>query len=108
MKNLLIVVIILMFLPGLTLAQEPYPNPYPYPIPNPFPSGEQHDHNTYTQPYKHDAYGPGIHSDNTGKPVEWETRDGQKSRGDVERNVFGPGIGMDEFGRPVKPSPLGQ
>lgn len=61
--------------------------------------------NTYTQPYKHDAYGPGVHSDSTGKPFEWKTREGQTSRSKIKPDAYGLGVGMDECGRPVKPSP---
>lgn len=65
--------------------------------------------NTYMQPYKPDAYGPGIHSDATGKPFQWKTQDGQTSHSSkVKPNAYGPGVGMDEYGRPVKPSPWGQ
>jgi hypothetical protein len=61
--------------------------------------------NIYMQPYEHNAYGPGIHSDSTGKPFEWKTQDGQKSRSKVKPDAYGLGVGMDEYGRPVKPSP---
>jgi hypothetical protein len=64
--------------------------------------------NIYIQPYKHNAYGLGVHSDSTGKPFEWKTQDGQKSQGKIKIDGFGLGVGMDEFGRPVKPSPLEQ
>ena len=113
MKKLLVVIIISIFLSGPVFAQDPYPNPYPNPypdpIPNPFPNPfPSHGHDTYTQPYKHDAYGPGVHSDSTGKPFEWKTQDGQKSQGKIKIDAYGLGVGMDEFGRPVKPSPWGK
>jgi hypothetical protein len=65
--------------------------------------------NIYMQPYKHNAYGLGIHSDATGKPFEWKTQNGQTSHSNkVKPDAYGPGVGMDEYGRPVKPSPWGQ
>ena len=60
-------------------------------------------------PMEHDAYGPGIHSDATGRPFKFKTFDGQDvGIFDVKPNAYGPGIGMDEFGRPVHPEPLNQ
>jgi hypothetical protein len=54
-------------------------------------------------PYRIDAYGPGIHSDATGRPFHWETEDGQTIRLEkVKPDVYGPGVGMDEYGRPVR------
>lgn len=65
--------------------------------------------NIYMQPYKHNAYGIGVHSDSTGRPFEWETQDGQTGHSnEVKPDAYGPGVGMDEYGRPVKPSPWGQ
>jgi hypothetical protein len=65
--------------------------------------------NIYMQTYKHNAYGPGVHSDTTGKPFEWKTHDGQTSHSNkVKPDGYGLGVGMDEYGRPVKPSPWGQ
>jgi hypothetical protein len=59
---------------------------------------------TFTQPYKHNAYGQGIHSDSTGKPFQWETQDRQITTFEkVRPNGYGDGIGMDIYGRPVKP-----
>ena len=61
---------------------------------------------TYTRPYKHDAYGHGVNSDSTGRPFEYKTQDGQNVRSNkVKPDAYGLGVGMDEFGRPVKPSP---
>ena len=103
MKQLLIVVIILMFLTGSTLAQDRF---------NTNQRNQQQgfghswdNKNIYMQPYKHNAYGLGVHSDATGKPFEWKTQDGQKSRSKVKPDAYGLGVGMDEYGRPVKPSP---
>ena len=60
--------------------------------------------NTYMTPYKKDAYGPDVHSDDTGKPFEWETQDGESSNSKkVKRDGYGLGVGMDEYGKPVKP-----
>ena len=62
---------------------------------------------TYIQPFKKDAYGPGINSDATGRPFEWQTEDGRTDPLlDVKPNAYGPGIGADQYGRPVKPVPF--
>jgi hypothetical protein len=59
------------------------------------------------EPYQEDAYGPGVHSDATGRPFQWETEDGQTvpPGSDVEPDTYGPGVGTDEYGRPVRPEP---
>lgn len=58
-------------------------------------------------PYKKDAYGPGLWSDGTGRPFQWQTNDGQTVPfGDVKPDAYGPGIGADQYGRPVTPTPL--
>lgn len=58
-------------------------------------------------PMKHNAYGPGIHSDATGRPFKFETFDGKDVQiFKAKPNAYGPGIGMDEFGRPVRAKPL--
>ena len=119
MKQLLIVAIILMVLYGSALAQD-------Y---NSSDTNQRYQHrsdtsqrdqqqgfahfwnneSTYMQPYKHDAYAPGVHSDATGKPFEWKIQDGQNSHSNrIESDAYGLGVGMDEYGRPVKPSPWGQ
>ena len=108
MKQLLIVATILMFLTGSALAQDRF---------NIKQQGNQQqgfghswdNKNIYMQPYKQNAYGPGVHSDATGKPFEWKTQDGQTSHSNkVKPDGYGLGVGMDEYGRPVKPSPWGQ
>ena len=59
-------------------------------------------------PVTPNAYGPGIHSDATGRPFRWVPQQGGMvdpfSR--VTPNAYGPGIGMDQYGRPVTPTPL--
>ncbi len=57
-------------------------------------------------PGRANAYGPGIHSDATGRPFMWRTEDGQSVIGGVKPNAYGPGVGMDQFGRPVRAKPL--
>ena len=53
-----------------------------------------------------DAYGPGIHSDATGRPFSWQAEG--ETRPDpllqVKPNAYGPGVGSDQFGRPVRPT----
>lgn len=63
---------------------------------------------TYMRPYRPNAYGPGIHSDSTGRPFQWETEDGQISNGRVKTDGYGLGVGRDEYGRPVKPKAFGE
>lgn len=62
----------------------------------------------YMEPYKQNEYGLGINSDATGKPFQWETKDGKKIEpwNKVKPNGYGLGLGSDEYGRPVKPGPI--
>ena len=56
-------------------------------------------------PMKHNAYGPGIHSDATGRPFKFKAFDGQDvGICDVKPNAYRPGISMEGFGRPVRVS----
>lgn len=52
------------------------------------------------------AYGPGVHSDGTGRPFMWAPDFGGPALGPITPNAYGPGIGMDGTGRPVRPSCL--
>lgn len=66
------------------------------------------NHTSFMKPYHHNTHGPGVHSDATGKPFEWKTRNGETSHSNkVNPDGYGLGGGMDEYGRPVKPSPFG-
>jgi hypothetical protein len=61
---------------------------------------------TLLGPYKSDAYGPGIHSDGTGRPFTWQPKTSKGTRIfdptlNVRPDVYGPGTGMDQYGRPV-------
>ncbi len=53
------------------------------------------------------AYGPGIHSDATGRPYTWQPTLGHTGGvlGPVKPNAYGPGIGMDATGKPVQAVP---
>lgn len=56
------------------------------------------------------AYGPGVHSDQFGRPVQysvpnWPANEPTQNL-QVKPNVYGPGIGQDQFGRPVNVKPL--
>ena len=62
--------------------------------------------NIFMGPYKHDAYGPGIHSDAIGRPFQWETENDDKVLGPVKKDAYSVGMVMDQYGRPVKPGPL--
>lgn len=59
-------------------------------------------------PVTPNAYGPGLHSDATGRPFMWTPQFGGAGSPDpnlrVQPNVYGPGIGMDQYGRPAKPA----
>lgn len=52
-------------------------------------------------PIKIDAYGPGLHSDATGRSFTFRTQDGQKTYGPVQLDGYGLGVHTDQYGRPV-------
>ena len=73
-----------------------------------------------TQPYQQtyyqqpgyitpNAYGPGVNSDQYGRPQTYYLQDGSQLspifQGGVQQNAYGPGVGMDQFGRPVRSGP---
>lgn len=67
------------------------------------------NNNGFNRSYNHDTYGPGIHSDSTGRPFQWRTSDGQTTTFErVRPNAYGPGVGMDDYGRPVRVTPWGR
>ena len=55
------------------------------------------------------TYGPGVNSDQYGRPQTYHLQDGQQLspifQGGVQQNAYGPGVGMDQFGRPVTSGP---
>ena len=57
----------------------------------------------------HNAYGPGIHQDVFGRPVQYHVPNWPSNEPtqhlNVTPNAYGPGIGMDQFGRPVTTRP---
>lgn len=53
-------------------------------------------------PHTHDAYGPGIHMDATGRPFSYYDRQGNSAYGPVQRDAYGLGVHMDQYGRPVQ------
>ena len=63
-------------------------------------------------PVSNDVYGPGVHSDATGRPFQWVPVAPAPMAPDpllrVKPNAYGPGVGMDQYGRPVRARPLGQ
>lgn len=60
----------------------------------------------YLPPERHNVYGPGEHSDATGRPFHYETQDGQRVVIEpVKPDAYGPGVGMDVYGRPVYRQP---
>ncbi|MCX6357432.1 MAG: hypothetical protein NT045_06105 [Candidatus Aureabacteria bacterium] len=77
------------------------------------------DDNTYSfglsndgllPPARHNAYGPGIESDATGRPFFWAPKnDGAESRSavpdgtlKVKPDAYGLGVGSDQYGRPME------
>lgn len=61
----------------------------------------------FQEPYRPNAYGPGINSAATGRPFSWQTSPGYGPAdplSNVTPNAYGPGIGMDQYGRPVRPA----
>ncbi len=70
---------------------------------NSFDLGVQHK--GLLGPGKANKFGPGIHSDATGKPFVWKTKKGEIYRSPVKENAYGLGVGMDEYGRPVRAKP---
>jgi hypothetical protein len=57
--------------------------------------------NALLGPAKLNAYGPGLHSDSTGRSFIFRTRDGESTRDPVKLDSYGPGVHMDQYGRPV-------
>lgn len=105
MKLALIIASILMVLTGSALAQDRKHSDTSRRDQQQGFDNSWDNKNTYMKPYNPDAYGPGVHSDATGKPFEWKTQDGQTSHSKkVKPDGYGLGVGRDEYGRPVKPS----
>lgn len=67
----------------------------------------QHLGSTLLGPPNHNAYGPGVHSDATGRPFQYQTQQGSTLQGHerVRPNAFAPGLHMDQYGRPVQARP---
>lgn len=63
------------------------------------------------EPYQHNVYGPGIHSDSTGRPFtyqpmpQFQTAPQPPVMGPVQQNGYGHGVHMDQYGRPVQAVP---
>ena len=85
----LISILVILFLAGYAYGQDIF--------------GNEHG---LLPPMQRDAYGPGIHSDGTGRPFKFKTFDGQDvGIFRVDPDGYGLGVGRDEFGRPVHPVP---
>lgn len=67
MKKIILISLILVFLGSFQLMAED----------NSGFDQSWNQRNTFMRPYGQDAYGPGIHSDVTGRPFIWQTNDGQ-------------------------------
>jgi len=82
-------------LPGLQQPQQPGMIPLP-------------DGGALFGPTTQNAYGPGIHSDATGRPFMWQPQFGGSGFPDptlqVQPDAYGLGVGKDQYGRPVKPA----
>jgi hypothetical protein len=64
----------------------------------------------FLPPARHDAYGPGIDADASGRPFFWSP----KTEGSnapplspdatlrIRPDAYGPGLGADQYGRPVE------
>jgi hypothetical protein len=62
------------------------------------------DGQIYLGPITPNAYGPGIHSDSTGRPFTYQPDFGSGGGHlQVTPDAYGPGVGMDQYGRPVRP-----
>ena len=67
-------------------------------------TGQTYSGFKYLGPVRSNVYGPGIHSDSTGRPFVWKPDWGGPALGPITPNAYGPGIGMDGTGRPVRPA----
>lgn len=68
---------------------------------------------TYLAPIRPNAYGPGINSDATGRPFQWQPQGLPPTGPDptlkVKPNAYGLGVHADQYGRIVEPvCPFGQ
>jgi hypothetical protein len=60
----------------------------------------------FLEPYHPNEYGPGLNSDATGRPFEWQTSPAYgpaDPSSNVTPDAYGLGVGMDAYGRPVEP-----
>jgi hypothetical protein len=64
----------------------------------------------FLPPARHDAYGPGIDADASGRPFFWAPKTegpsappvSPDSTLHVRPDAYGPGMGADQYGRPVE------
>ncbi|MCX6339278.1 MAG: hypothetical protein NTX71_05090 [Candidatus Aureabacteria bacterium] len=64
----------------------------------------------FLPPARHDAYGPGIEADASGRPFFWSPKteglNAPPASPDatlrVKPDAYGPGLGADQYGRPVE------
>ena len=63
-------------------------------------------------PIKPNTYGPGVHSDGTGRAFTWQPTQRLRSEAhpqattphlQVQPYRYGPNVGSDQYGRPVEP-----
>ena len=61
----------------------------------------------FTQIQQENAYGPGLHMDQYGRPVEIAPQNGSRNPYTriQQEDAYGPGIHMDQFGQPVTIQP---
>lgn len=68
-------------------------------------SEQNHRHTTIINEIRPHAYGPGIHSDEYGRPVKYQVQgepNADTTLLQVKPNAYGHGVGMDQYGRLVK------
>jgi hypothetical protein len=94
------VLVIVLFACSTAQAQGTYGSYQPGSAPNELGPG-----NGLLGPITPNAYGPGIHSDATGRPFQWRTQQGEEAQGPVKPDAYGLGVGMDQYGRPVRANP---
>ena len=63
--------------------------------------------NTSQGPIKQDAYGPGVHQDQYGRPVKLRTQQGptDPTMRIQQPDAYGPTVHMDQYGRPIQTAP---
>jgi len=65
-------------------------------------TGCQYGYGSHSNRLTPNAYGPGVHMDEYGRPVKLYTPNGVPGEQvQIKPNAYGPGVHMDQYGRPV-------